>query len=128
MLAQSTLLTVLPWHPLPQNRMDEALTLYHSIVTSPFFKSISVVLFLNKVDLLHRKCRSGLEVNMINQNYPDFKGDPADWKAVFKFIEKMFIDTLKEPDVKDEAIRNKLVYPHMVSCCRNSETRRGHFS
>lgn len=105
--------------------MDEALTLYHSIVTSPFFKSISVILFLNKADLLRRKCRSGLEVNMINQSYPDFKGDPTDWKAVFKFIEKMFVDTLKAPDVTDEAIRNKLVYPHMVSskrlvCCRQT--------
>lgn len=95
--------------------MDEALTLYHSIVTSPFFKSISVILFLNKADLLRCKCRSGLQVNMINQNYPDFKGDPTDWKAVFKFIEKMFVDTLKTSDVTVDAIRNKQVYPHMVS-------------
>jgi len=94
--------------------MREALMLYHSIVTSPFFKSISAILFLNKADLLRRKCRSGLKVNMINETYPDFTGDPTDWKAVFKFIEKMFVDTNKSPEVEDEAIRTKQVYPHMV--------------
>lgn len=95
--------------------MDEALTLYHSIVTSPFFKSISVILFLNKADLLRRKCRSGLQVNMISETYPNFQGDPTDWRVVFKFIEKMFVDTLKAQDVTEPTIRNKQVYPHMVS-------------
>lgn len=95
--------------------MQEALTLYHSIVTSPFFKSISIILFLNKADLLRRKCRSGLQVNMISEWYPEFTGDPTDWKAVFKFIERMFVETVKSPEVKDVAIRNKQIYPHMVS-------------
>lgn len=52
---------------------------------------------------------------MINETYPEFNGDPTDWKAVFKFIEKMFVETVKSPQVKDEAIRNKQIYPHMVS-------------
>lgn len=95
--------------------MREALMLYHSIVTSPFFKSISVILFLNKADLLRRKCRSGLQVNMISETYPEFTGDPTEWKTVFKFIEKMFVETVKAPDVKEPAIRNKQIYPHMVS-------------
>lgn len=98
-----------------QNRMREALVLYHSIVTSPYFKEIPVILFMNKADLLRKKCRSGIEVNMIKNSYPEFNGDSKDWKAVFRFIEKMFVDSCKSEDVKDEKIRTKKVYSHMVS-------------
>jgi hypothetical protein len=94
--------------------MQEALVLYDSIVTSPFFATISVILFLNKADLLRKKCRSGIPANMIDQSYPEFTGDPTDWKAVFRFIEKMFLETTKKPEVTDNRIRNKNIYSHMV--------------
>ena len=93
--------------------MREAQVLYHSIVTSNFFKNVPVILFLNKADLLRRKCRSGLPSQMINNYYTDFDGDPTDWKAVFRFIEKMFVGSHTEDDVVDEKIRSKSVYPHM---------------
>ena len=56
-----------------------------------------------------------MKVNMINEYYPEYNGDPTDWKSVFKFIEGLFLNVIKSPDVKDATIRNKQIYPHMVS-------------
>lgn len=96
--------------------MREALVLYHSIITSSYFRDVSVILFLNKADLLRRKCRSGQPKQLINAWFPEFpeSQDPAEWKTVFRFIEKMFLNSHTGPDVKDEKIRGKKVYAHMV--------------
>jgi hypothetical protein len=108
---------------LTQNRLREALVLYHSIITSTYFREIPVILFLNKADLLRRKCRSGDTAQLITAYFPEFaiapnpggrEADPADWKQVFRFIERMFLESHLGPDVKDEKTRQKQIYAHMV--------------
>ena len=109
-----------------QNRLREALVLYHSIITSTYFREIPVILFLNKADLLRRKCRSGDSAQLITAYFPEFaiapnpggrEADPADWKQVFRFIERMFLESHLGPDVKDEKTRQKQIYAHMVRAC-----------
>lgn len=100
-----------------QNRMREAHTLFQSIVTSKIFVEVSCILFLNKADLLRRKCASAAinKKQAISTEYSEFNGDPTDWKQVFKFIEKLFFQALQGPDVKDRRIREKRIYGHLVS-------------
>lgn len=73
--------------------MSEAHQLFTSIVTSPYFRSTPIILFLNKADLLRRKCKSvATSPNQdIKLYYPGFTGDSNDWRQVFRFIENMFM-------------------------------------
>jgi len=105
------------------NRMQEAEVLYHSIVTSPYFKAVPVILFLNKADLLRRKCRSATEAQYISNYYSDFTGDPKDWKQVFRFIEKLFMDSHRREDVKDEQIKGKKIYAHMCTATDSKDMK-----
>jgi len=56
--------------PLLQNRMEESKALFRTIITYPWFQSSSVILFLNKKDLLEEKiCYSHLV-----DYFPEFDG------------------------------------------------------
>lgn len=91
--------------------------LYHSIITSKVFVNVACILFLNKADLLRRKCLQAAinQKQSIVLQFPEYKGDPTDWRQVFKFIEKLFLSSNTRPEIKDERIRRKKVYSHMVS-------------
>jgi len=55
---------------LVQNRMEESKALFRTIITYPWFQSSSVILFLNKKDLLEEKiCYSHLV-----DYFPEFDG------------------------------------------------------
>lgn len=108
--------------------------LYHSIVSSPYFRTTPIMLLLNKADLLRKKCRSGVPSQMIDRWYPEFTGDPGDWKAVFRFIERMFLSqsnahTDPDPDptkTKSKApppTREKRVYSHMCTAVDQNDMR-----
>jgi guanine nucleotide-binding protein subunit alpha, other len=53
--------------------------LFKDISNSPFFERAALVLFLNKIDLLHEKLRTGL--SPIRRFYPDYIGNPTDIQA-----------------------------------------------
>ena len=55
-----------------QNRMDEALELFNEIANSKWFNNSSMILFLNKRDLLHEKV---LKFPIKGSKYPDFAYD-----------------------------------------------------
>ena len=56
--------------PPPQNRMDEALRLFNSILNNKWFLETSVILFLNKKDLFEQKIRE----KPLPDIFPDFRG------------------------------------------------------
>ena len=100
--------------------MQEALVLYSSIVTSPYFVNVPVIIFLNKADLLRAECLSGdpkqlIEHELYKPIFPDFAGNPAEWKVVFRYIEGLFTQAHRAPNIKDERIRRKKVYSHMCT-------------
>ena len=53
-----------------QNRMEESLALFRCIISYPWFQSKSLILFLNKKDLLEEK----IMVSDLVDYFPDFAG------------------------------------------------------
>ena len=53
-----------------QNRMDEALRLFNSILNNKWFLDTSVILFLNKKDLFEQKIKE----RPLPDVFPDFRG------------------------------------------------------
>lgn len=77
------------------NRLEEALNIFDTIVNNVNFKGISIILFLNKSDLLARKV--GSKETDIRWFYPQFAGDPHSLRDVQLFLLNMFADVRREP-------------------------------
>ena len=57
--------------PPTQNRMKESLALFGTILELPWFKSTSVILFLNKTDILEEK----IPTSHLATYFPSFRGE-----------------------------------------------------
>uniref|UniRef100_A0A8C9M4J5 Guanine nucleotide-binding protein subunit alpha-11 n=1 Tax=Panthera tigris altaica TaxID=74533 RepID=A0A8C9M4J5_PANTA len=90
----------------PQNRMEESKALFRTIITYPWFQNSSVILFLNKKDLLEDKI---LHSHLVDY-FPEFDGEPAS-----SFILKMFVDLNPDSD--------KIIYSHFT-CATDTENIR----
>lgn len=64
-----------------QNRLEESLTLFDSVVNSRWFSRTSVILFLNKIDVFAKK----LPHSPLENHFPDYNGGDNLNKAV-KYI------------------------------------------
>eukprot|EP01135_Chromosphaera_perkinsii_P009590 Nk52_evm40s1810 gene=Nk52_evmTU40s1810 len=91
-----------------QNRMKESLALFGTIVNYEWFKSTSIILFLNKKDVLKEK----VEASSIAKYFPEYYGDPADVGAVQEFILDMYVDLNR--------CETKSIYPHFT-CAPDTE-------
>lgn len=56
---------------LHQNRMEESKALFRTIITYPWFQNSSVILFLNKKDLLEEK----IAYSHLVDYFPEFDGE-----------------------------------------------------
>ncbi|KAF8311283.1 G-protein alpha subunit [Clavulina sp. PMI_390] len=92
-----------------QNRMQESLVLFESIVNSRWFLSTSIILFLNKIDIFEKKIpRSPLQ-----KYYPEYQGGEDVTKAT-KFILWKFVNMN----------RAKLaLYPHLTQATDTKNIR-----
>ncbi|CAH2086133.1 unnamed protein product [Euphydryas editha] len=77
------------------NRLEEALNIFDTIVNNVNFKGISIILFLNKSDLLAKKVAS--KETDIRWYYPQFTGDPHNLRDVQMFLLNMFANVRREP-------------------------------
>lgn len=66
--------------------MQDAMTLFESIVNSMWFKSKPIILFLNKMDLFREK----LHLSPINEHFADYKGSATDFKSAAKYFAECF--------------------------------------
>ncbi|KOB69114.1 G protein alpha subunit, partial [Operophtera brumata] len=80
---------------LKTNRLEEALNIFDTIVNNVNFKGISIILFLNKSDLLARKVASA-ETD-IRWYYPQFSGDAHNLREVQIYLLSMFANVRREP-------------------------------
>lgn len=94
-----------------ENRMEESKALFKTIITYPWFQQSSIILFLNKTDLLEEKVKRS---NLVDY-FPEFDGPPNDAKAAREFILKMFVDL--NPDTE------KIIYSHFT-CATDTENIR----
>ncbi|KAL8203310.1 UNVERIFIED_CONTAM: Guanine nucleotide-binding protein subunit alpha-14 [Gekko kuhli] len=94
-----------------ENRMEESKALFKTIITYPWFLNSSVILFLNKKDLLEEKI---MHSHLITY-FPQFTGPKQDVKAAREFILKLYQD--QNPD------NEKVIYSHFT-CATDTENIR----
>ncbi|KAJ0013001.1 hypothetical protein NQD34_017335 [Periophthalmus magnuspinnatus] len=94
------------------NRMEESLALFQTILHSPWFISASVMLFLNKVDLLTEK----IMYSHLADYFPKYDGPKQDAKEASAFILDMYV----QPD-------QKRIYSHFT-CATDTNNIRFVFS
>ncbi|XP_072007011.1 guanine nucleotide-binding protein subunit alpha-14 isoform X1 [Engystomops pustulosus] len=94
-----------------ENRMEESKALFRTIITYPWFQNSSVILFLNKKDLLEEK----IMFSHLIDYFPSFTGPKQDAKAAREFILKLYQD--QNPD------KEKVIYSHFT-CATDTENIR----
>ncbi|KAJ8782278.1 hypothetical protein J1605_010257 [Eschrichtius robustus] len=94
-----------------ENRMEESKALFKTIITYPWFLNSSVILFLNKKDLLEEK----IMYSHLISYFPEYTGPKQDVKAARDFILKLYQD--QNPD------QEKVIYSHFT-CATDTENIR----
>ncbi|XP_061529493.1 guanine nucleotide-binding protein G(q) subunit alpha-like isoform X2 [Phycodurus eques] len=94
-----------------ENRMEESKALFRTIITYSWFQRSSVILFLNKTDLLREKILN----SHLADYFPQFSGPRRDACAAQEFILKMYQE--QNPD------KDKKFYPHFT-CATDTENIR----
>ncbi|CAG10325.1 unnamed protein product [Tetraodon nigroviridis] len=94
-----------------ENRMEESKALFRTIITYPWFQNSSVILFLNKKDLLEEK----ISYSHLVDYFPEFDGPQRDAQSAREFILKMFVDLNPDSD--------KIIYSHFT-CATDTENIR----
>ncbi|KAM6954722.1 guanine nucleotide-binding protein subunit alpha-14-like [Aplochiton taeniatus] len=94
-----------------ENRMEESKALFKTIITYPWFQRSSVILFLNKTDILQEKITHSHLANY----FPEFTGPQGDINSAQEFILKMYQE--QNPD------KEKTVYSHFT-CATDTENIR----
>jgi len=94
-----------------ENRMEESKALFRTIITYPWFQHSSVILFLNKKDLLEEK----IMYSHLVDYFPEYDGPQRDAIHAREFILRMFVDL--NPDSE------KIIYSHFT-CATDTENIR----
>lgn len=68
------------------NRLVESMNIFETIVNNKLFSNVSIILFLNKMDLLMEKVAKV----SISKHFPDFRGDPQRLEDVQNYLVQCF--------------------------------------
>lgn len=68
------------------NRLVESMNIFETIVNNKLFSNVSIILFLNKMDLLVKKVRKV----SISKHFSDFRGDPHRLEDVQAYLVQCF--------------------------------------
>ncbi|XP_063703071.1 G protein alpha q subunit isoform X4 [Culicoides brevitarsis] len=77
-----------------ENRMEESKALFKTIITYPWFQHSSVILFLNKKDLLEEK----IMYSHLVDYFPEYDGPKCDDKPAREYILKLYLRENPDPD------------------------------
>uniref|UniRef100_A0A672Y485 Guanine nucleotide-binding protein G(o) subunit alpha-like n=1 Tax=Sphaeramia orbicularis TaxID=375764 RepID=A0A672Y485_9TELE len=92
------------------NRLQESMKLFSSICNNIFFRSTSMILFMNKIDLFQDKIlHSGRHLRLY---LPQFKGADCDVDSAARFIAATFVSLNDTP--------SKLIYHHFTTATDTS--------
>jgi len=91
-----------------ENRMEESKALFKTIITYPWFQNSSIILFLNKKDLLEEK----IQYSHIGDYFPDYDGPKQDDIAAREFILQVYLAQNPDPD--------RMCYSHFT-CATDTE-------
>lgn len=87
------------------NRMHEALKLFQEICVSKWFTNSTIILFLNKEDILRQKLKEGKN---ISEAFSDYKG-PAEFEPTVKFLKDKF------ENIKDVNGGKREIFSHVTN-------------
>ncbi|XP_066245825.1 guanine nucleotide-binding protein subunit alpha homolog [Euwallacea similis] len=87
------------------NRLEEARDIFDAIVNNVIFSSVSIILFLNKYDLLKKKVKN--PETDIRWYFPQFKGNSHSMDDVQKFVLYLFTSVKRNP--------KKALYHHFTT-------------
>ena len=93
------------------NRLTESINIFETIINNKCFRHVSVILFLNKSDLLAEK----VKVSDISHYFPSFGGNPQNLEEVQTFILEMFHAKRHDP--------NKQIYHHHTTATDTENIR-----
>ncbi|XP_077462759.1 guanine nucleotide-binding protein subunit alpha-14-like isoform X2 [Stigmatopora argus] len=102
------------------NRMEESLALFYTTIHSPWFHSTSIILFLNKTDILADK----IQTSDLKKYFPGFMGRRQDPVDARKYIEKLY---QQQTNSQDNKVEGKALYTH-PTCATDTENIRKVFS
>nr|XP_040564710.1 G protein alpha q subunit isoform X6 [Lepeophtheirus salmonis] len=91
-----------------ENRMEESKALFKTIITYPWFQHSSVILFLNKKDLLEEK----IMYSHLVDYFPEYDGPKEDDKAARQFVLDCYLKQNPDPD--------RMCYSHFT-CATDTE-------
>ncbi|KAI6003026.1 guanine nucleotide binding protein, alpha subunit [Pisolithus albus] len=74
------------------NRLEDSFILWKAICSSKLLKSTTLIIFLNKIDLLAKKIANGV---MVRQFLPSYADRPNETMAVVKYLKTKFKDTVR---------------------------------
>ncbi|KAJ7260485.1 guanine nucleotide binding protein, alpha subunit [Mycena haematopus] len=74
------------------NRLEDTLLLWRAIVSSSLLKKTTLIVFLNKCDLLKRKLQSGIQVNKHMISFGDRQNEVG---VVVKYLKDKFKDIIR---------------------------------
>ncbi|GAC75335.1 G-protein alpha subunit [Moesziomyces antarcticus T-34] len=89
------------------NRLADTFALFTQVVSHPLLRRASVILFLNKIDLLEKKLRQGRSLASF---WPEYGGD-NDFEAVWRWFRAKFRDELRRAEDDGGGARRRL-YVH----------------
>ncbi|XP_051551519.1 guanine nucleotide-binding protein subunit alpha-11-like isoform X1 [Myxocyprinus asiaticus] len=98
------------------NRMHESLSLFYTTIHSMWFANSSVILFLNKLDILKEK----IQISDLKTYYPEFKGKRRDMQDAMLFIRKLYL----QEAVCRETKNSKIIYHHFTCATDTSHIRK----
>ncbi|KAF8200087.1 G-protein alpha subunit [Pholiota molesta] len=75
------------------NRLEDSFLLFREICSSKLLAKATMILFLNKCDLLKRKLRAGVQVK---HYLPSFGARPNEAGAVVKYLREKFREVMKQ--------------------------------
>ncbi|PPQ94855.1 hypothetical protein CVT25_007227 [Psilocybe cyanescens] len=75
------------------NRLEDSFLLWRTVCSSKLLATTTMILFLNKCDLLKRKLRSGV---MVKKYLPSYGERANDTNTVVKYLREKFKEQLKE--------------------------------
>ncbi|CAB3992564.1 guanine nucleotide-binding subunit alpha-13-like [Paramuricea clavata] len=93
------------------NRLVESCDIFETIVNNRFFVNVSVILFLNKTDLLEEKVKR----TSVKMYFPNFQGDPHNLGTVQDFILQMFDSRRRD--------RSKALFHHFTTATDTENIR-----
>ncbi|KAM9394381.1 guanine nucleotide-binding protein subunit alpha-13b [Pholidichthys leucotaenia] len=94
------------------NRLSESLNIFETIVNNRVFSNVSIILFLNKTDLLEQKVK---QVS-IKDYFPEFSGDSTSLADVQRFLVDCFRKKRREQ-------QQKPLYHHFTTAINTENIR-----